>query len=75
MDSREIKVCGLIMDLKVKLVAYLDNLVLMDVVVIDVLDVLAHKVAPLDLKSKGLVLAYGQLKREANVTSPTLFSL
>jgi hypothetical protein len=38
MDSREIKVCGLIKDLKVSLAVYSDILVLMDVVVIDVLD-------------------------------------
>jgi hypothetical protein len=34
MDSREIKVCGLIKDLHVKLVVYPNILVLMDVVVI-----------------------------------------
>jgi hypothetical protein len=37
-DSREIKVCGLIKDLKVSLVAYPDISLLMDVVVIDVPD-------------------------------------
>ena len=34
-DSREIKVCGPIQDLKASLVAYPDIFVLMDVVVID----------------------------------------
>jgi hypothetical protein len=38
MDSREIKVSGVIKDLKVKLAAYLDISLLMDVVVIDVLN-------------------------------------
>lgn len=38
MDSREIKVCGLIKDLQVKLAAYRDISLLMDVLVIDVLD-------------------------------------
>lgn len=38
MDSREIKVCGLIKDFQVKLVAYPDISLLMDVVVIDVMD-------------------------------------
>jgi hypothetical protein len=38
MDSREIKVLGLIKDLHVKLVVYLDISFLIDVVVIDVLD-------------------------------------
>jgi hypothetical protein len=38
MDSREIKVCGLIKDLHVKLVVYPNISILMDVVVIDVLD-------------------------------------
>jgi hypothetical protein len=38
MDSREIKVCCLIKDLKVSLAAYSDISVLMDVVVIDLPD-------------------------------------
>jgi hypothetical protein len=38
MDSKEIKVGGLIMDLQVKSVAYLDISMLMDIVVIDVPD-------------------------------------
>ena len=38
MDSREIRVCGIIKDLKVKLAAYLDITFLMDIVVIYVLD-------------------------------------
>jgi hypothetical protein len=36
MDSQEIKVCGLIKDLKVSLVIYLDISILMNVIVIDV---------------------------------------
>jgi hypothetical protein len=38
MESREIKVCGFIKDLHVKLAAYPNISLLMDVVVIDVLD-------------------------------------
>jgi hypothetical protein len=38
MDYREIKVCGLIKDLQVKLAVYSDISLLMDVVVIDVPD-------------------------------------
>jgi hypothetical protein len=35
-DSREIEVCGLIKDIQVKLVAYIDITLLMDIVIIDV---------------------------------------
>ena len=38
MDSREIKVCGMIKDLKVKLGTYLDISLLMDVMVIEVMN-------------------------------------
>jgi hypothetical protein len=47
MDSKEVKMCGLIKDFHVKLEIYPNISLLMDVVVIDVLDawgmILSHK--------------------------------